>query len=751
MWIKLNQQQIEGSNATAHLPLPRFLKRFFLKKQVRRATLQISALGIFSLEINGRKIQEYFMPGCTNYNKFVDLCQYDLTHDLKKDNVLSITLADGWFKGRLGYFRKETFGKELCLFAQLIIKFEDGTTQIIQTDESWKVQNSEIVHADFFDGQIIDERLREDALLVYDELPNAIVTDEKRTFRVNNMERVVCVQKLQAETLRKTDKWLLDFRQNFAGVLSFTAKGKSGTTIVVRHAEMLDENGELYVANLRKADCTDKLTLSDKPARFSPEFTYHGFRYAEISVENGSIEDVEITELEGLVLSQNLRRTGYFVCANPLVNRIYENIYWGQLGNFISIPTDCPQRDERLGWTGDAQVFCDTAMYNADCKEFFRSYMDLVRADTLENGSVPGFAPFECEIYRNHGSPCWGDAITIIPYMHYLAYGDATIIQENLPTAKKWIDFYNAHLKDGLVDDLWSYGDWLSVGEETDKNALMQCYYGYSLLLTAMMCAIVRENGSQYQRQYEQAKLRFRETFVHDDGTITSDTQTIYAVAYSVGFMTAEEIRKPLVNAIHRRDDTLTTGFIGVKFLLPTLCNVGETELAYKLIGQTKYPSWGYCVENGATTIWERWDGYTAENGFFDPSMNSYNHYSLGSCGWWLYAYVLGIRLTERTASHGEVLIKPAFSAQMNWAKGSYQTPKGKISISWKYKRDYITVIVEADDTLSLEYDFGGHTILSQTKDGKTTTFTLAKLKVSTFFCRLYRIMLGFFSIFNRG
>ncbi len=725
MWIK----QANVTDATTKNK-PRFVKKFALaqdKANVVKAELEISALGIFSLQVNGRTVPDYFMPGCTNYNKFVYLCRYDLTQDMQKDNVLAITLADGWYSGRLGYHRSKVFGTELCAYAKLTIRYQDGTMQTLSTDESWKVQESEILHADFFDGQTIDERLRRDVSAVYDSLENAVPANENRTFKPYPMERVACIDVLLPQITKKDGKLILDFKQNFAGVVSFTARGKSGQTIVVRHAEMLDANGDLYVENLRKAVCTDTLILSDETAYFAPEFTFHGFQYAEISLLDGDVDDVTITDIKGLVFSQELRRTGDFACSNPLINKIYQNIYWGQLGNFLAIPTDCPQRDERLGWAGDAQVFCDTAMYNADCNLFYKHYLDILRVESKENGSVANFAPFACTADNTDGVPCWGDAIAIMPYMHYLAYGDISIIQDNLPAAKAWIDFYRLHLSDGLAKNMFTFGDWLSVGEETNKDALIQCYYGYSLSLTAKMCALVGEDNTQYLAWYEQAKEAFRKAYIAQDGTVLGDTQTIYAVAYAIGFMSADEIKKPFVSTVHRRGDTLTTGFVGVKFLLPVLCDIGETELAYKLIAQTKFPSWGYCIAHGATTIWERWNGYTEEDGFFNPSMNSFNHYSLGSCGYWLYAYVLGIRLNEKSGTDGEMLIKPVFSPSLAWAKGSYQAQKGKISVAWSYEEDGIHFTVEADKALKLSYDFGAHTVLSRKQNEKTTEFVLSK------------------------
>lgn len=275
-----------------------------------------------------------------------------------------------------------------CLYAQITLVYEDGDTQIIQTDGQWKGYQSEIVYADFFNGECIDENKRVDGFACYDSLPSALVVEENRVFVPYDMEPVVCVATLIPEKTKKGNAILLDFGQNFAGVINFYAKGEKGLKIHIRHAEMLTNEGDLYTENLRSARCTDTLILSDKACKFAPKFTFHGFRYAEITVEDGDIEEVELTDIVGLVLSQDLKRTGYFECSDEIINKVYQNAYWGQLGNFISMPTDCPQRDERLGWTGDAQVFCDSAMFNADCNRFYRNYLKAVREDCCENGAV---------------------------------------------------------------------------------------------------------------------------------------------------------------------------------------------------------------------------------------------------------------------------------------------------------------------------------------------------------------------------
>ena len=702
MWVKRAGCKSERA--------PQFFKKFILPKKLKKATLRVSALGIFRVKINDYEIDEYFMPGYTNYYKYVPICAYDITGRLKKENLISVIVADGWFAGTLGYtVQKNVFGSNAHLYAEIFLEYVDGDKEWICTNEDWKTSLSEIVSADFFDGQVIDERLKPN-VEEYERFENAVFSEEERTFSEYEMEPVVCVKRLSPEILCKNGKLYLDFRQNFAGVINFSAKGKSGDVLVIRYAEALTDDGELYTENLRRAKSEDRLILSDNEAEFSPKFTFHGFRYAEISLENGDISSIAIKNIQGLVLSQGLERTGYFECSDSVINKIYENTFWSQVGNFISLPTDCPQRDERIGWTGDAQIFCDTATYNCDCKKFYENYMNMVRADCMENGSVPSLVPFFMGIDSfTHGSPAWGDAIAIIPYANYLAYGDKEILRKNFQAMKKWADYYLAHIDENfLVCGLNTFGDWLSVKEVTSEDVICQCYFGYTLLILSNVFRILGESGGEvYEYYYKRAKKAFIENYVSKNGKIKSDTQTAYVLSYAVGYRTKDEICRNLLEALRRNDDALTTGFIGTRFLLPVLCEVGETEWAYKIMQNTKYPSWGYCIENGATTIWERWNGYMKEDGFFSPKMNSFNHYSLGSCVYWLYAYVLGIRFEEGDVKKGQVNIKPYFSERLNWVKGKYKTLKGVVEVSWVTKKENEWELrVDVEDGIVPNFDF---------------------------------------------
>ena len=708
MWIASSLDE-QGKN------LPVFYKRFFVKKPCKGCALRISALGIFHLKINGHAIDEYFMPGWTNYNRYIHLCQYDLTAYLQENNLIEITLADGWYSGKLGYTRKtKVYGETNALFAELTLTYEDGETEHLFTDESWRVGKSNIVTASLFDGETVDFTHKKGD---FDTLPFAKGYEYSAEFVDYDYEPTKRILELTPEILLQEQGLLrLDFKQNFAGFLNFYAQGAMGATVTVRHAEALNDDGTLYVDNLRQAQATDRVICSGGKDFFDPKFTFHGFRYAELTFDG----EVDLTEIKGIALSQEMDYHGEFACSDEIINRIYQNALWGQKGNFISIPTDCPQRDERLGWTGDAQVFCNSAMFNADCNRFFANYLRLIRTDMQADGKVPSLVPFFIPVsVSTAGVPGWADAICVIPYTHYLHYRDKRILEDNLPYAVKHLEYYLSKCEDGLLRIDNPFGDWLSVERADDIDGISQCFLGLSSSLIAKMYAILGdgENAQKYTAVYEQAKRAFRTHFYKEDGRIQGDSQTIYAFALSVGYVTAEEIKTPFLDSIKRAGNKLTTGFIGVKYLLPALCEIGETDLAYKIAKETEYPSWGYTILQGATTIWERWNGYTKEHGFETPSMNSFNHYSLGSCVEWFYSYVLGIRLTES----GKVIIKPALSKALSFAKGECKTASGKIRVEWQFVGGRYEVKVISTDGVDYDCDFTGREMISIKKENGVT------------------------------
>lgn len=709
MWIV---REHEKENNAQHLPV--FYKRFSVCKKVAKCEMDISALGIFSVKINGRQIEDYFMPGWTNYNKYVHLCSYDLTEDIKGENLLEITLSDGWYSGRLGYTAKaNVYGNVTALFCALRLHYEDGETERIDSDGSWKVGDSAILSSSLFDGERVDFRT---PLADIESLPFAQRYECDIAFAPYGYEATKEIDVLTPTVLFKDEHVLrLDFRQNFAGFLTFTAEGEEGAEIVIRHAEVLNTDGSMYYDNLRSVKATDTLILSGKKDRFKPRFTFHGFRYAEITFRG----NVKISNVQGVVLSQELEYSGKFRCSNEIVNAIFQNVSWGQKSNFISIPTDCPQRDERLGWTGDAQVFCNSAMFNCDCNRFFANYLKLIRTDILPDGKIPSFVPFFIPVSASTaGVPGWADAICVIPYTHYLHYRDVDVIKENLPYAVKHLEYYLSKSKEYLLQIENPFGDWLSVEKAEDIEGISQCFLGLSASLISKMFDVIKdeENRAKYQIVYEGAKRAFRAHYMRADGRLIGDSQTIYALALSVGYVTADEIKSRFLESIQNAGGKLTTGFIGVKHLLPALCEIGEADLAYKIIKETEYPSWGYTIQNGATTIWERWNGYTQENGFETPRMNSFNHYSLGSCAEWLYSHVLGMKLS----ADKDICISPSFSSELDFAEGEYRTRSGVIRVEWKHAdgKYYLTVTAEAG--VRFDYDFQGREVLSAERKNNT-------------------------------
>lgn len=702
MWIvRDNEKQNQDSG------LPIFIKTFTVEKKVARCIIDISALGIFNVKINGYEINDYFMPGWTNYNRYVHLCSYDLTKRIKKENLLEITLADGWYSGRLGYTRlAKVYGEINALFALLKIDYKDGSKEEIATDETWRVGNSAIVESSLFDGETVDFRRTPSAL---ETLPFAQKSDCNVPFEKYDYEPIKQIACLKPTVLFQNDTLIrLDFGQNFAGFITLCAQGAQGTEIVIKHAEMLNTDGTLYFDNLRSVKATDKLILSGNKDVFDPKFTSHGFRYAEITV-NGS---AKISNIKGIVLSQQINYHGKFTCSDEIMNGIFKNTLWGQKSNFLSLPIDCPQRDERLGWAGDAEVFCNSAMFNSDCNRFFINYLQLLRTDILPDGKIPSFAPFFIPVSASTaGVPGWADAICVIPYTHYLHYGDISVIKDNLPYAVRHLDYYLNNCEDYLLQVNNPFGDWLAVERAEDVDPISQCFFGLSAQLISKMYSIVgdTESAEKYARIYENAKIAFRRHYLGENGKIAGDSQTIYAFSLSVGFVTAEEIKIPFLNSIKRAGGKLTTGFVGVKYLLPALCEIGETDLAYKIAKETAYPSWGYTIRQGATTIWERWNGYTQESGFETPSMNSFNHYSLGSCVEWFYSHVLGIKLEPNK----ELCISPSLSKELSFVKGEYKTKEGIIRVEWRCSDAKYYVKVKADKNVNYSYNFAGKEIIT--------------------------------------
>ncbi len=714
-WIGLitdSQYDVTNKKQPYGMPAAYIKRTFYAESGLAKAIIKISSLGVYTLHVNQVLATDEFMsPGWTEYKKTVEYYEYDISSYLKEgDNLLAFTLCDGWYASNLSDVGKNVFGAyPLKLWYEVELTYFNGRVEKIKANGSETGCDGAIRYVDNQNGILIDRRkelfevskdgvqgdYRPVTVFEYLTPTKALVPPIKEKARF--IGRVV---------KEKPSSVIFDFGQNFAGVTDCIFKGKNGDSITIKHAEALDENGELFTATLRGAKNIDTYILrGDGEERFFPRHVFHGFRYAEIEFSEG----VELVRVEGVAIFSDIERTGYFESSDSLLNQIYNNVLWGQRGNFLSVPTDCPQRDERLGWTGDAQIFCKTAMYNYDCKAFYEKYLRDIRdsADLYGRG-VPLTVPFvfmvTCSNYV--GWSGWSDAVVVIPYIHYLMYGDKDVLIKTLPYMKNYLSHTLEKTSDFIVR-AESFGDWLSVKEDTDKIMYNTAYFAYSAYLLSRVCTILGDEEAEvYETLFENIKHAFHKEFVDVDGKITSDTQSAYVLAYKFGLLDKENTRKHLVRKIKEYDYHLTTGFHGTKYLLPTLCEIGRSDIAYRLIQNRTYPSWGYMVDNGATTLWERWDSYINGEGYNKAGMNSLNHYSLGSCGEWLYSHVLGINPVENDAGFQSALIKPYFSDTLETVKGSYSTPNGLISVEKTVKDGEIHYAVTADSNIKLIFSF---------------------------------------------
>lgn len=707
VWIYLDEVSC-GDKKQYGAPAVYFRKKFKIEKKVKRAVLYVSALGVFKAYLNGNSVDDDFLsPGWTDYRKRIPYMEYDVTDKLQNENALAIVVADGWAVGNIGYeVERQVFSDRVEVFASLVIEYEDDSRSFIETDTSWKAAHGEILRSDLLMGESVDSRLSlgNFSSVEYDDRIWGLAktkTGSSDLWKIYFLDKAIAPKtkikhRLPAVFLHKDEngRYIYDVLQNMAGIIEARLRGTRGAKVTFRYGEMLCEDGTLYTANLRLAEATDSYVLAGKKEEtFRPLFTFHGFRYIEVSVEG----DVEIVNLTGLATYSDLAETASFSCNDEIVNKLYKNIVWGQRSNFLNIPTDCPQRDERLGWTGDSQVFCGTAMFNMDCRLFYKKHLTDIRDAQCGNGAVPGIAPIvphhdHSVLQGRLGAAGWGDAIAVLPYEYYRMYGDISIVKENLPATKKFVDYCLSRSENYIRPERFNYGDWLELNEKSDISLISTAYFAYSAFLTAKLCEIVGDaDAAYYIALYEKIREAFRARFIMKGGKLKSDTQTVYLLAYRFGLMDEIEIRSHLLQALKRNGDKLTTGFLGVKHLLPVLCDLGETELAYKLFTSKEYPSWCYPVVNGATTIWERWNSYSIETGFGDVSMNSFNHYAYGSVGEWIFKYCLGIRPSADAGKGGfeQLVMCPCFDSgrRITYAEGHYNSIRGVIFVRWISKQ----------------------------------------------------------------
>lgn len=716
-WITFGQEkEVIGSK-----PVQYFRKEFSVSKKIKSARLYATALGLYQLQINGKKVSpDLFTPGWTSYKKRLQYQTYDVTTLLENKNAIGVMLADGWFRGYLGFYGKnETYGKQTAVLLQLQITYNDGTVESICSDENWKVTNNgPIVESDIYNGELYDARLE---LTGWDQVDyNASTWNNATSFNQSNDILIApqgvpvkAIEEIKPVKLFVTPKGetVFDLGQNMVGWAQLKVFGKKGDRITLKFAEVLDKAGNFYTENLRKAKCTDTYILKGEGEEiFEPHFTFHGFRYVKIEGLNSK---PEIDQITGIVIHSDMKPTGNFSCSDTLINQLQHNIQWGQKGNFLDVPTDCPQRDERMGWTGDAQLFSTTAAFNFDVAAFYTKWMGDFTADQFDDGKVPVVIPNILEGFG--GSSVWSDACVIIPWTTYLAYGDQRILEKQYPCMKKWVEYVigRAGTKNLWLGD-WHYGDWLAYeqGGKTENDLIASAYYCHSVTLMGKIAAIIgkKEDAIKYSKLSGEIKNAFSRHFVTSDGQLTSPTQTAYALALAFDLLPEDIVPKTAEHFASNVEKFghLTTGLAGTPLLCKALSANGREDLAFILLNNKNYPSWLYPVLNGATTIWERWDGIKPNGAFQDSTMNSFNHYVYGAIGEWLYQYVAGINIDPDQPGYKRVQLTPHPGGGLQNAKAEINTLYGKVSSAWRFENDdfiyEVTIPANASATVTLPF-----------------------------------------------
>jgi len=713
-WI---EPEKEGIDFKKQQPASLLRKEFTTKPKgkIASARLYVTSRGLNEMYINGQRIgKDVLSPGWTAYQARIQYFTYNVTAFIEAgNNAIGAMLGDGWYRGYLVWENnRNVWGERVALMSQLVIKYEDGTEQIIGTDETWKATNNGPVREnDLYNGETYDARLEKKgwAAIGFDESSwwnvrvgnypkdNLIAPAGPPVRRTQELKPLKVITTPAGETV-------YDFGQNMVGWVRLRVQGPAGTKIRITHAEVLDQKGNFYTANLRSAKCELTYILKgDSIETYEPRFTFMGFRYARIE---GLPSAPSLDNLTGVVIHSDFPNSGTFETSKPLVNQLQKNIVWGQIGNFVDVPTDCPQRDERLGWTGDAQAFVRTATFNKEVAGFFTKWLRDVAIDQKTNGGVPHVVP---DVIQNKNpddiksSAGWADVATIAPWTLYQVYSDRRLLETQYESMKKWVEYVRKNAGSKL---LWTngehFGDWLSYrgaaqfGEPvTDNDFIATAFFAHSAHLTSKAALTLGKatDAVLYGELYQNIKKAFLQEYVSPSGRLVCNTQTAYVLALHFDLL-PENLRpqavERLVQDIKRHGNHLTTGFLGTPYLCHVLTRFGKNDVAYDLLNQETYPSWLYPVKKGATTIWERWDGIKPDGSFQDVSMNSYNHYAYGAIGDWMYQNMAGIDLIE--PGFKKFVIAPKPGGGFTSTKATYESPYGTIASSWEQQNGKTTL-----------------------------------------------------------
>ena len=676
------------------LPPPRYLQADLkIDKPIRRALLYASALGICDLTVNGSRVSDdYFTPGWTDYRRRVYYRTYDVTDMLQSgQNSWGAILADGWYSGYLGWaVQRDRYGWRTRLKAQLYIEYFDESSEVIGTGSDWRAFAGPLKEADFLMGETYDARVEPMESIASGRAEGERVdlgADIDPLLQAHPGPPVRKFAELSPQSIAEPEKrvYVFDMGRNFAGVVRLRTRGEPGQRITLRYAERLNPDGTVYVQNLRGARAIDTyICRGEGEEVWEPRFTFHGFQYVEVT---GLTSRPKMETITGIAISSDTHVVGSFHCSEPMLNQLYANILWTQRANFIEVPTDCPQRDERLGWTGDAQVFIPAACLTADVQAFFHKWLVDLTDSQRKDGQFPMVAPLI--VAGDDGGPAWADAGVICPWTIYQVYGDTSILGGHYEAMKRFVEFCRERSTEELLppQEYHCFGDWLHIQAETPTDVLYMAYFARSTQLLARTAEVLgkTDDAARYGELYREVRASFNEAYVSESGSVMGETQTAYALAISFGLLDDEDMylaSEKLLADIEKRGWSLSTGFVGTLELMHALSRIGRHDVSYRLLMNEKFPSWGFTIRNGATSIWERWDGWTPEKGFQSTEMNSFSHYAFGAVYQWMVENIGGIR--SGGAGYVRILIAPEPGPTLSSARVSYRSVNGLIQSAWK-------------------------------------------------------------------
>lgn len=699
-WIKGCEKNLRGGTV--------YLKNFQCAAKAEKAILKITALGVYEAKLNGERVGDFILaPGWTSYSNRLQVQSYDVTNLMKTENSFEVTVGQGWRaiankrdgSDFLGY-------RDTALIAELTLTYADGSTESIVTDSSWTARESKLRYTNIYDGDIYDATFKAGSAR------HCICVDlEKDMLIPQEGEKIVEHERMPALQVIKTPagETVIDFGQNMTGYVEFRIKGTPGAQATISHGETLDRDGNFYNANYRSARAQIKFTCDGEEHTYKSALTFFGFRY--IRLENWP-DEIKKENFTAVVVHSDIRRTGYFECSDEAVNRLFKNIIWGQKGNFLDVPTDCPQRDERLGWTGDAQVFVRTASLNFDVERFFKKWLRDLAADQGRDGCVPSVIPNISDDMG--GSSAWSDAAVICPWEIYRTYGDKAVLEEQFDSMKAWIDWMRERSENGRRSGGSHFGDWLGLDSPegsykgaTPEDLIATAYYKYSTELFIKAAHALGRDVAEYENIPAEAAKAFRREYM-ENGRVKNATQTACVLALYFDITDDRAATATQLNELVKRAGHLETGFVGTPYLLHALSNNGYAETAYDLLLRREYPSWLYPISKGATTVWEHWDGIKPDGTMWSTDMNSFNHYAYGAVADWMYGSAAGINSDPDRPGFEHIIFRPVTDRRLDFVKASIDTRRGTVASEWRRENGRIKYIFTVPEGCCASAVIGG-------------------------------------------